>query len=403
MRRAAAIALALLVARPAAAESDGGGGGGDPSSGPLRLRGEVFVAAEPPVGLLMLEGLEKGRDWLTVEAMVWTGADSLRERGDGDALVALIRLRDPGGRGDARLGRFVVSGGAIRPLHIDGVAVHGRHRRGTDAEVFAGIPVVPRLGADQFDWVAGARIGQRLGRIATAGVSYYHQRDRGYLADEEVGVDVAATPVRWLDVAARAAYDTVNPGLADAHLSAAARRGRWRVEAFGVRRSPSRLLPATSLFAVLGDVASDELGAGARWRAAPRLDVWGSAGLLATGDDLGADLSARAQLRLDERGDGAVGVELRRRGVDPISSWTGVRGTVRVPLGCRLSAASELELVVPDEGGDRGSAWPWGLVALAWQPSPAWTTSAAIEGRSSPEHRRAVSAMFQLARRWEGP
>ena len=38
-------------------------------------------------------------------------------------------------------------------------------------------------------------------------------------------------------------------------------------------RSPTHLLPATSLFTVLGEVASDRAGAGLRWRAAPRLEL----------------------------------------------------------------------------------------------------------------------------------
>ena len=182
MTRAGTLVLAvavLLAAAPVRAESPAGSG--DPGAGALRLRGDVFVAAEPPVGLLMLEGEERGRDWLSVEAMVWSGLDSIQENGDGDALVALIKLRDPKGRGDARLGRFVIAGGAIRPLHLDGVAFHGR-RRGLDAEVFGGIPVVPLVGVDgltmpgtyqaelegrSYDWVGGARVSQQLGSLAS--------------------------------------------------------------------------------------------------------------------------------------------------------------------------------------------------------------------------------------------
>ncbi len=428
MTRTGTLILAVLLATaPARAESPPGSG--EVGTGALRLRGDVFVAAEPPVGLLMLEGEERGRDWLSVEAMVWSGLDSIQDNGDGDALVALVKLRDPKGRGDARLGRFVITGGAIRPLHLDGAAFHGR-RWGFDAEVFGGVPVSPLIPVDgltmpgtyqaelegrSYDWVAGARLSEQIGDMASVGVSYYHQRDGGYLADEEVGVTATLTPVKFIDVAARAAYDTVNTGLADAHLSGVARLGRLRLEAFGARRSPSRLLPATSLFSVLGDVPSDEIGAAARLRAAPRLDVWASASVLRTGGaepmdgdmemaidaETGADMTLRALLRLDERGAGALGLQLRRRGIGELSSWTGVRATARVPLRNRLSAATELELVVPDQRDDRGKVWPWALAALSWQPSP-WTLSAGVEGRSSPEHRRAFSAMFQLGRRWEG-
>lgn len=373
------------------------------SAQPLRLRADAYASAEPSVGLLVLQGSDTELRWLDAEALVWTGATTLDENGAGDALVVTVRARDPKGRGEVRLGRFVMATGAIRPLHVDGLAARARTRWGTDVEVFGGAPVVPRFGTDAYDWVVGTRVSHRLGELVSGGISYYHQRDDGFLADEELGLDVAATPTRWLDVAARMAYDLVHPGIADANLTAAARRGAYRFEAYGARRSPSRLLPATSLFAVLGDVPSESLGAGVSWRAAPRLDVRASSGLRVVDDQVGMEATARATLRLDDRGRGALGVELRRDGVDPLSSWTGVRGTARVPVGDRLIASTELELVIPDDSNGRGAVWPWGLVALAWRPASLWEASAGFEARSSPEHRYAVSGLLRLTRQWEVP
>lgn len=384
-----AIALGVLV----------GSTGGQP----LRLRGDAFMDAEPSVGLLVLQGSDTELRWLDAEALVWTGTTELGGDAAADALVITVRARDPKGRGEVRLGRFVMATGAVRPLHVDGIAVRARSRWGTDIEVFGGAPVVPRLGVDAYDWVAGTRISHRVGELVAGGVSYYHQRDDGFLADEELGLDVAATPTAWLDVAARMAYDLVHPGLADANLTAAARRGPYRIEVYAARRSPSRLLPATSLFAVLGDVPSQSLGAGVSWRAAPRLDVRGAGGLRVVDDEVGMEATARATLRLDDRGRGSLGLELRRDGVDPMSSWTGVRGLARVPVREGLVAAAELELVVPDETDGRGAVWPWGLMALAWRPAALWEASAGVEARSSPQHRYAISGLLRLSRQWEAP
>ncbi|HUH00425.1 MAG TPA: hypothetical protein VML75_00440 [Kofleriaceae bacterium] len=376
---------------------------GSAEAQPLRLRGDAFVDAEPSVGLLVLQGSDTELRWLDAEALVWTGTTELGGDGPGDALVVTVRARDPKGRGEVRLGRFVMATGAVRPLHVDGIAARVRSRWGTDVEVFGGAPVVPHFGVDAYDWVAGTRISHRVGDLVTGGISYYHQRDNGFLADEEVGLDAAATPTPWLDVAARMAYDLVHPGLADANLTAAARRGPYRFEVYGARRSPSRLLPATSLFAVLGDVPSQSLGAGVTWRAAPRLDLRGSGGLRMVDDEIGMEATARATLRLDDRGRGSLGLELRRDGVDPMSSWTGVRGLARVPVREGLVAATELELVIPDDAAGRGAMWPWGLVALAWRPVPLWEASAGFEARSSPQHRYAISGLLRLSRQWEAP
>lgn len=393
MRIRLSIAIAVIVAAwPLVAEAQ-----------PLRLRGDVFVSAEPPVGLLILQGEDRTRPWIDAEALVWTGASELDDSGTGDALVIAVRMRDPDGRGEARVGRFLVASGAIRPLHIDGAAVRAHSGWGTDLEVFGGLPVVPEFGVDAYDWVTGARVSHRIDDLVSGGLSYYHRRDDGFLADEEVGVDVAGTPTEWLDLAARAAYDTVHPGIADAHVSAAARRGKFRYELFGARRSPSRLLPATSLFAALGDVPSSEVGAGTRWRAAPRLDVWANAAVRWIDGDVGVDATARAALRLDDKGAGSVGLELRRSGVDPISSWTGARATCRVPLNDAFTASAEVELAVPDDSRDRGTVWPWGLAAITWSPTSDWEAAAAIEGRATPEHDGAISGMLRIARRWGTP
>jgi hypothetical protein len=120
-------------------------------------------------------------------------------------------------------------------------------------------------------------------------------------------------------------------------------------------------------------------------------------------DEVGMEATARATLRLDDRGRGSLGLELRRDGVEPMSSWTGVRGLARVPVRDGLVAATELELVIPDDSGGRGAVWPWGLVALAWRPMAQWEASAGVEARSSPQHRYAISGLLRLSRQWEAP
>jgi hypothetical protein len=383
MNRALAIAAILAAAAPAAAE-------------PLRLRGDALATAQSPTGLLVLEAGDRARSWLDAEALVWTGVG---DEAEADALVVMVELRDPAKRGAVRLGRHVVSAGGLRPLHLDGGSLRARLPHRFDVEGFAGLPVVPRLGSRAYDWAVGGRVSRPLG-AARLGLAWLERRDRGALHTHELAADGS-----WqrgaFDLGASGALDLIATGLAEARLSASRRWRAVRAEAFAIHRSPAHLLPATSLFSVLGDVPSRLVGGDVRWRAAPRLDVGGSAGLRFLDGEVGEDLAARATLRLDDRGAGSLGVELRREGAID-GGWTGIRGFGRVPLRPRWSAATELELAVPDEPGTRGAVWPWALGAIAWRPS-AWELAGAVEASSSPEHRWRVDAMVRVTRRWEAP
>jgi hypothetical protein len=364
----------------------------------LRLRADALVQTESntqsPAGLIVLQGQESSRPWLDAEALVWGGATP---DATADVLVLTLRLREPHGYGELRAGRFVLATGAIQPVQMDGAAAIGRTPGGLTAETFGGVPVASRFRSRANDWIAGGRIAQTVASSATLGVSYVQRRDDGDIASEEVGGDLALYPVRWLDIAARGAYDLVWRGLADALVSAAVRSGDWRVELFASQRSPARLLPATSLFSVLGDFPSEMAGGTVRWRAAPRLDLLASGAAQSVGAELGSNEWARASLRLDDRGDANLGVEVRRQDVST-AQWTGVRAIASVPLGSGFRYASEIEVAVPDQPDGRGAAWPWGLLSLSWRSRAEWELAGAIEASSTPQYRYQTNALVRLSR-----
>jgi hypothetical protein len=368
---------------------------------PLRLRGDALAetqGASSPTGLIVLQGEDTMRSWIGVEGLVWAGAPSVT----GDVLVLAVRAREPHGYAEARVGRFVLATGAVHPVQIDGAHVIARAPWGSSVETFGGLPVVPRFGARSYDWLAGGRVAQRIASAVTLGVSYVQRREDGEISNEEVGADLAAAPVRWLDLAAFGAYDVTSPGLAEARASAAARWRDWRFELFGSQMSPGRLLPATSLFSVLGDVASQTVGATARWRAAPRLDLLASGAGQDVAGGLGGNGWLRATLRLDDRGSGSLGLEVRRVAV-PGTEWTGVRAIAAVPLGKGFRYSSELEIVVPDEPDGHGVAWPWGLSALSWRSPKGWEVAGALEASATPLHRYEADALVHLSYALGGP
>ena len=366
------------------------------------MRADAVAEAQAPAGLVILEGQDRVRPWLTAEGLVWTGAQGDPKADPAaDVLVLAVKLRAPNGLGELRGGRFVVSTGAVRPVQIDGAHALARAPwLSTTAEAFAGAPVVPRFGTTGYDWLGGGRIAQSLDGKATVGASYVQRRSHKDIADDEVGADFAAVPVRWLDVAARGAYDLTTPGIADALASAALRLEPIRLEVFASHRSPSRLLPATSLFSVLGDFPSQVVGSTVKWEAAPRLDLLASGAGQHVGGEFGGNGFLRALLRTDERGEGRLGFEGRRVDVST-AKWTGLRATASLPLGGGFRYASEIELVFPDAPNGRGVVWPWGLMALSWRSKSGWETAGAMEASSSPEHRYQLNALLRVARSFE--
>ena len=339
---------------------------------------------------------------------MWTGggtivpAGKLGDDAPADVLVMVLRARTADGRANGRIGRFVESLGALRPVQIDGAAGRVALPHQFDVEVFGGSPVLPGLTtARAWDWIAGGRVSRRIGDMGSVGVAYAEQRADGELVTEEVGADAGAALGKRDDVGAKLAYDLANPGLAEASLIASHRFKLLRVELYSSYRAASHLLPATSLFSVLGDMPAERAGTTLSWRAAPRLDVGGDLGVRYAAGDTAPEVVARAKLRLDDRGASALSCELRRDGVGD-DEWTGARGAVRIALPHSLTASTELELVIPDHDRGLGAIWPWALVAIGWD-NGTWHTALAGEADASPEDRHRVDILVQLGRQWGKP
>lgn len=369
-------------------------------AGPLRLRADALATTASPAGLLVLEADHAPCAHLNAEAVVWlAGQPRPGEDARADVLVIAVDARSPAQRVHARVGRFVSTLGALRATHVDGALVRVRLPYAIDAEAVTGIPVPPgQTSGRRWDWMAGGRVARRWGFGGSIGVAYAQRRDAGQLASEEVGVDAGIAVSRRSDLGARVAYDVANPGLAEVMMSASHRDDGVRTEMYLVHRSASHLLPATSLFSVLGDVSSLRAGTLLTWLAAPRLDVILDLGARRVGEDVGVDVTGRARLRLDDRGASVLGGELRRGGVGD-DAWAGVRGTARIKIAPRLTVSAEVELVRPDEDRGRGTWWPWGLVAASWQRGP-WQAAIASEASSTAEYRYRIDVLAQLARVW---
>jgi hypothetical protein len=373
---------------------------GTAGADPLRLRADALATTAAPAGLLVLDASGAARPGLSAEAVVWIAdGQALGEGTSGDVLVIAVDARSQDGRVAGRLGRFVSVLGALRPVHVDGGALRLRLPLRLDVELVAGVPVMPGLSTDRsWDWLAGGRVARRLGDWGSAGIAYEQRRDAGRLVTEEVGVDAGAALGKRDDLGAHLAYDVANPGLAEVALTASHQGKRVRTELYARHLAASHLLPATSLFSVIGDVPAERAGAVITWTAAPRLDVIADTGARRVDTDLAPELTLRARLKLDARGASAVSAELRRSGGGS-DAWTGARGAGRIALPHALALSTELELVRPDQPRGRGALWPWVLGAISWDGG-AWQAAFAVEASASPEYLHRLDALFQLGRRW---
>jgi len=364
---------------------------------PLRLRGDAYATTQSPAGLLTLEAAGDQGLNLSAEALVWMG-----EGTTGDVLVIALRAHALRGRATATLGRFVATVGALRPVHVDGAGARLRLPYRFDIEGYAGIPVVAGLAtARSWDWLAATRVSRRLGDWGSAGVAYLQQRDAGQVATEEVGFDAGAAFSKSDSAAAKVAYDVASPGIASVSFVATHRVGALRTDLFASHRAASHLLPATSLFSVLGDVPAERAGSTLTWKAAPRLDIGGDVAARKVGADIAPELAFRAKLKLDDRGVSALSCEARRDGVSD-EEWTGLRAAARIALPHALSLATEIELVIPDVDRGAGRAWPWLLTALAWERG-AWHAAIAAEASASPTDVRRFDVLTTLGRSWGVP
>ncbi|HEY5923826.1 MAG TPA: hypothetical protein VIV11_19225 [Kofleriaceae bacterium] len=362
---------------------------------PYRLRADALATTHSPAGLLVLEADAKATATTNAEAIVWTATERA------DVLVMTLRARTRDGRVSGRVGRFVASLGALRPVQVDGAAGRVRLPKRIDIEAYGGVPVLSfehPINERAWDWVVGGRVSRRLGDYGSAGVALLEQRDNGRLATRELGVDTGLAVDKHHDLAARIAYDLANPGLADAYASGIRRKGKLRGELYAGYRAASHLLPATSLFSVLGDTPSARGGLMLGSKVAPRLEVMSDMGLRAAADDAGVILVLRARLALDDDWQSALIGELRRDGVGE-DAWTGVRGAARIALPHSLTASTELELVVPDRDRMRGRVWPWALAALSYERGP-WRAAGAVEASSSAEYKHRLDVLFSLTRLW---
>lgn len=365
----------------------------------------ALLSARPSSGVLVLHSDYRDHPYIDANVLLWLGAPmsyGLRDRVYGDVVTVNVDMGDPQGWLRGRAGRFILATGAVRPVHLDGLWLRSRLPWGARAEVFGGVPVADGLERRGYDWFVGGRVAQGVWEDRfQAGLSYVQQRDQGQVANEEVGADLRLQLSRRLWLTAVGAWDLVYRGLAtfEARATWQSSPQGWLVRGVALRRVAARLLPATSLFSTISDSASSEVGGELHVPLFPRLSVGGlwalqwQDGLPAS--EYGYRATARARLRLDAKGAGAVTAELSRRGgfeAGYSALYLGVEQALNEQWSCHGAG----ELVMADHGDDVGHIWPWLNLGLRWDAGSALYMAAAFIARSSPQYVAEYNALLRV-------
>jgi hypothetical protein len=160
---------------------------------------------------------------------------------DGDVSVASVAQRFD--KGQVKLGRQYVAGGAARYAHLDGISASYRADFGGFVSAYGGFTVLPRWfdvpnyrllgsasdamvvrpedlprGSRNGNWMAGGRAGYSHAKYGEIGISIHEQREHSALGRRDLAVDMRFPALDTLDGDARAIIDLDSGMLADAFI-----------------------------------------------------------------------------------------------------------------------------------------------------------------------------------------
>lgn len=277
----------------------------------------------PIVALVSLHARDIQNPWVRDLRVVISGWGELSageprdgQTAEGDVNIAYTEGRVLSNRFGLRLGRQLVSPGAARNLHIDGLSAQLALVRHLGLTVFGGAPVTPRFGVDRGDGAVGGRIHWRQSFVSEIGVSAIHVLDDGRVAHQDVALDANYAVFRTVNLSTLARWSLAEQRLGEGNLVASWQPFR-RVELLAdVRRTaPDLFLSRSSIFAVFSEETRDELGGGMALRLPRRVTL--SADLHWFGASLSDSnrASARVTSTLGSLAQARAGVELVRLSV----------------------------------------------------------------------------------------
>ena len=193
----------------------------------------------------------------------------------GDIDVAYIEGRVFDKHLQIRVGRQLLTGGAVRNVQLDGMSFAAKVWRGLGVEIYGGSPVTPRLNFSRGNALAGGRVFYRLGFDAEVGASYVYAQEDGSLTRSDFALDAWWRASQQVTLGGNAQWSLYESRFAEGRLLATWQPNRtWQITADAARTAPDLFLARNSIFSVFSEERRDEGGAEVAYRLGPALSAY---------------------------------------------------------------------------------------------------------------------------------
>jgi hypothetical protein len=313
-----------------------------------------------------------------------------------DIDVAFAQAMFFDGRLTLRLGRQLIIGGGARNLRLDGANAEVRIWRGLGASAWAGAVVTPRYALVQrADFATGGRVFYRFTPEMELGASFVMIRDRGGIAQENLGIDGRAKVMRDLTVSAYALWSLAAARLAEVDVRAIYRPHEI-IQLAPVYRptAPDLFISRMSIFSVFAEESRDELGGEVVVSPHRRINIDGNGYYIVTASGPGFRTSGRFTLTLGEHRQTTVGTEVAA--VRILVGFVQTRLFATTRIADKVTVTLDLDNYVLSRPLNGQTISFTAAATLGYQITPALRATVAASGGVTPFLSQRFEAMAKL-------
>jgi hypothetical protein len=325
------------------------------------------------------------------------GAAPVLSDGTGDLTLGFVEGKLLDRRLVLRLGRQLVFGGAARAQPLDGASATVRIWRRIALDLYGGVPVTPRFGVHQGDFMSGGRIYWRPTVDSEVGASFLEMLADGRQARQDLGVDARYRPLRSLVLTGYALLSLVELRLAEGDVAAV-----WQplttlqLDVDYRRVAPDLFLPRSSILSVFSQETRDEAGSNVWWRPISRLRLEGDYHLLRDEAGLGHRGGARASAALGRFFETTIAVETRVLRLATGSGYAQGRLYVIQRLATAWVATLDLDLYALAQPINGRTLSFTSAATLGWDIAPRWRAVVTAIADTTPQVERRFECMAKL-------
>ncbi|HEX4462971.1 MAG TPA: hypothetical protein VIA18_33590 [Polyangia bacterium] len=322
--------------------------------------------------------------------------------GTGDLDLGFVEGKLFRRRLELRLGRQLVFGGAARALPLDGASATVRLPRRIAVNVYGGVPVTPRFGVHQGDFVSGGRLSFRPSVDSEIGASFIEMLKDGLQARQDLGVDARYHPtapaLRSLTLTGYALVSLIELRLVEGDVAATWQALRTPLQ-LGLdyrRTSPDLFLPRSSILSVFSQETHDEAGGNLYWRPVSRVRVEGDWHAVVDGDGFGQRGGARITGSLGPAFETTLTAEARVLRLVTDDGYVQARVYAVQRLATKLVATLDLDAYWLERAINGQTLSFTSAATLGWDFSPGWRAVVTGIADTTPQVERRVECMAKL-------